>query len=639
MAKACSGVGRRPGDGRGRTLARFLLGGCLFLGTSWASAWGAPAVSKMLEYKPRHDVAYSTPAPAQQADCKVELVKGRAGSGWALKDAQGKMVRQFYSSDGRNVDSYSYYRDGVEVYREIVTAGSRAPDQFRWLNAGGSKWGVDEDRNGTIDSWKAISPEEVSQEVLKALATRDLARFQALLITDADITALGLPADKADAIRAKRAKVKAKFEATLAKLTKLTEKAEWTHLETGVPECLPADLTGAKADIYRHTRATVLFQVGEANEWFQVGTMYLVGSAWKVIDAPTPGAGYSDVSEDDPRQKPGIGIGIDDPKLLELVEALTAHDKKAVPTVAAGAVGHHIERANILEKIVASAKPDQRDPWIRQVADSLSSAVQAGATPDGAAVGRLESLESQLVKVLPGNNLTAYVSFRRMQADYSVKLGKGDKDFNKVQQDWLVKLTGFITAYPKGEDTPDAMLQAGMVCEFLGKDVEAKNWYSQLSTNFKDKPQAVKAEGAIRRLSLEGSLMQVVAPLLKDASTPFDIDQMKGKVVVVYYWASWNGQAVSDFAKLKVIADANPKEVEILSVNLDSTIEEARAFVAKNSPVGTHLYQPGGLDSKPATQYGITVLPSLFVVGKDGKCVNKSAQVSTVDEEVKKLLK
>jgi len=590
----------------------------------------------MLEYKPRHDVAYTTPETAQQTDCKVELVKGKIGSGWALKDGQGKLVRQFYSSDGRNVDTYSYYRDGVEVYREIVTPGSRSADQFRWLNAGGAKWGIDEDRNGTIDSWKAISPEEVSQEILKALATRDLARLQALLVTDADLTALGLPAEKADAIRAKRVKVKAKFEATIAKLTKLSEKAVWTHLETGVPQCLPTELTGAKADIYRHTRATVLFQVGEANEWFQVGTMYQVGAAWKIIDAPSPGAGYSEVPDDE--LKADGGIGIEDPKTLKLVEALTELDKKTVPT-GAGAVAHHIARADILEKIVFAIEAKQRDPWIRQFADSLSSAAQAGTSADSPAVVRLDSLEKQLVQQIPASNLTAYVAFRRMQADYSVKLGKGEKDFNKVQQDWLERLTGFVKAYPKGEDTPDAMLQAGMVCEFLGKDVEAKNWYSQLSTGFKDKPQAVKAEGAIRRLSLEGSAMQVAAPLLKDSATPFDIETLKGKIVVVYYWASWNGQAASDFTKLKAVVDANPKDVEILSVNLDNTPADATGFVTKNAPVGTHLYQPGGLDSRLATQYGITVLPSLFLVGKDGKCVSKSGQVSTVDDDVKKLLK
>ena len=636
MTMASTGVGRRPGNGRGYTLARFILGGALFLGTSWASAWGAPpAVSKMLEYKPRHEIACTTPATAQEADCKVELVKGAAGSGWALKDPQGKLVRKFYSSNGTSVDSYSYYRDGVEVYREVVSPGSRVPDQFRWMNAGGSKWGVDEDRNGTIDSWKTISPEEVSQEILKALATRDLARLQALMLTDADIASLGIPADIAAAIKAKRAGVKEKFEATIAKLTKLGEKSKWTHLETSVPQCMPADLTGAKADIYRHRRATVLFETGEANEWFQVGTMYLVGTAWKIVDAPSPGAGGETETVDEGKSKGGIGI--DDPKTLELVEALTKLDKKAVPTGGA-AVAHHIERADILEKIVFAIKAEQRDPWIRQLADSLSSAVQAGSAADAPAAVRLDSLEKQLEKAMPGNNLTAYVAFRRMQADYSVKLGKGEKNFNKVQEDWLVTLAGFVKAYPKAEDTPDAMLQAGMVCEFLGKDAEAKSWYTQIATGFKDKTQAAKAEGAIRRLSLEGSPMQVAAPLLKDSATPFDIDSLKGKVVIVYYWASWNGQAASDFTKLKAIAESNPREVEIVSVNLDTTVDEAKAFVSKNAPVGTHLYQTGGLDSRPATQYGITVLPSLFLVGKDGKCVNKSAQLGTMDDEVKKLL-
>src|SRR5262249_10920344 len=155
------------------------------LGTSLASVWGAPPVSKMLEYNPRHEVNISTPTAAEQTNCTVELLKSKTGgSGWVLKDPQGKLLRRFFSSDGRNVDTYSYYKDGIEVYREVVSPGSPKPDNFRWVNGGGSKWGVDEDRNGTIDNWKAISAEEVSQEVLRALATRDLRRLEALLLTD-----------------------------------------------------------------------------------------------------------------------------------------------------------------------------------------------------------------------------------------------------------------------------------------------------------------------------------------------------------------------------------------------------------------------------------------------------------------------
>jgi hypothetical protein len=589
----------------------------------------------MLEYQPRHEVTLTTPTTAEQSSCKVELVKAKVGSGWVLKDSQGRVLRRFYSSDGRNVDTYSYYRDGVEVYRESVSPGSRGPDQFRWLNAGGSKWGVDEDKNGSIDTWKAISAEEVSQEILRALATRNLHRLEACLVTDEDIRALGLPSEMAEDIRARRKGTKAKFDATAAKLTKLNDKATWLHLETAAPQCLPADETGARADILRHARATVLFESGGSSEWFQLGPMLLVGSAWKVIDAPSPGAAIEEKGDGGPK---GMDIG-QDPKLQKLIEELTTLDKQNVGSSGAAAARHHLSRADILEKIVAAVKPADRDPWIRQVADSLSSAVQSSASGDQTAAARLLSLEKQLVQHMQGSNLAAYVTFRRLQADYSSKLGAAkSQDFNKVQQEWLEKLTGFVKDYPKAEDTPDAMLQLGMVCEFLAKEVEAKNWYATLARSFADKPQGAKGAGSVKRLELEGRPLRLAGPLLSNPATAYDIDQLRGKVVVVYYWASWNGQAAADFAKLKALIDASKGQVEALCINLDGTAEEAKAFLGKNPAPGVHVFQAGGLDSKLATQYGITVLPCLFLVGKDGKCVSKSAQVSTLDEEVKKQL-
>src|SRR5262249_25906447 len=155
---------------------------------------------------------------------------------------------------------------------------------------------------------------------------------------------------------------------------------------------------------------------------------------------------------------------------------------------------------------------------------------------------------------------------------------------------------------------------------------------------FPDKIQGQKGDGSYRRLTLEGKILQVSGPTLAEASTPFDIEQLRGKVVVVYYWASWNGQAVSDFSKLKNILRDN-KEVELLGVNLDAKIEDAKDFLAKNTVPGTQLYQPGGLESKLGIQYGINVLPSILLAGKDGKCFNKAGQISTLEDDIKKHLK
>jgi hypothetical protein len=612
-----------------RAIARLFVGGCVALGAFVGQAVAAPDAAKMLTYKPKQEVSITTPTEAELSRCTVDLDKprGGVGSSWVLKGPDGRLLRRYYSSSGGAVDLYSYYKDGIEVYREIVSPGAKAPDQFRWINAGGSKYGVDLDKDGTIDTWKVISVEEVSQELMKAMANKDFARFQALTVSDADLKALGLSGEMADAIKAKRKDHKARFEATVAKLTKLTTKANWLHVETPAPDCVLAESTGAKGDILRYPRGTVLFEAGGASDWFQTGAMIKVGDAWKLIEGPAPGAAPTV----DERTADGGKTMTVDPAVQKLVEALTDLEKKGG--------NQHIARADLLEKIIAKVKPTERDPWIRQLADSLSSAAQAEGKATSAGLTRLGSLETQLVKYMPGANLTAYVTFRRLQAEYSISLSTSDsKKFNDVQKGWLTKLDSFVKAYPKSEDAPDAMLQLGMVCEFLGKEVEAKNWYLALVRAHPDKPQALKGEGAARRLGLEGKTMKLAAPLLTDAGTPYDIDQLRGKLVIVYYWASWNGNAVEDFTKLKAVLDKN-KDTALLCVNLDQTPDEGKAFLTKHRIPGTHIYRPGGLDSKLAAQYGVMVLPSLFLVGKDGKCVNKGVQIGTVEDEVKKALK
>jgi hypothetical protein len=223
-----------------RATQLLLLAGCLAL--SVAPAWGAPTVEKMLQFTPRQQgVNYTTPSGADLEKCKVELIKGQGkGSGWLLRDPSGQPLRVFFDTNGDSkLDVWSYYKDGAEVYREVDTTFNGRPDQYRWLNAGGMKWGIDEARDGRIKAWKAISAEEVSQEILQSLINKDYARFEALLITDAEIKALELSADQSTRLREQRKNAAAKFQDTLTKLTSLSAKANWIHLETQAPQCVP----------------------------------------------------------------------------------------------------------------------------------------------------------------------------------------------------------------------------------------------------------------------------------------------------------------------------------------------------------------------------------------------------------------
>ena len=255
-----------------RNFAALIL--CAGLAQSSMAA-GEPSVADILAFKPKQaGVLIDLPSTAAQSTCKVELVTGKAlpggkqETGWALKDGNGRMLRKFMDTAGDGkVHIWSYYIAGIEAYREVDTNGDGVADNFRWLGVNGSKWGIDKDQNGSIDSWIVISPEEVSQEVLAAVANKDSKRLQALLITDDDLKELGLPAGESNRIQGKRAKAGEQFNKTTAELVKLSpEKTLWVHLEVKNPQTTLAEELGTKNDLVRYSRGTILYQDGDPKE-------------------------------------------------------------------------------------------------------------------------------------------------------------------------------------------------------------------------------------------------------------------------------------------------------------------------------------------------------------------------------------
>lgn len=609
----------------------------LFVGAGLAQA-ATPTPAQILQFKPRQEgVQPSLPRPGEETSCKVELAKGSGkGSGWILRDGAGQILRRFFdTNDDNKIDVWSYYREGQEIYREIDTNHNGAADQFRWVNAGGARWGLDTNEDGTIESWQLLSPEEASQELVRALATNNANRFRALVLGEADLKQMDLSGDWARGYREKAAGALGRFQAAVAKLE--GAKPSWLHLELGSPQCSPTDATGSRFDLIRHPRGTILVDLGGKTEWLQSGEMIQVGAAWKLVDGPAVGA----IAEEEGSKLAGRLDFDKDPELKKLVDDLANLDKDpALAGTPAEVSRHHIRRADQLEKIAARLKPEDRDPWIRQVADSLAGAAQASRDADPAGMQRLSALADQLAKALPGGNLTAYVVFRHLQAEYSQKISRPGEDFSKVQLDWIAKLSQFVTSYPKFEETVEALLQLGMVSEFLGKETEARTWYGQAAKAFGDKPQGIKAAGAVRRLESEGQPFRMAGATMGPNPAAFDMSAVSGKVVIVYFWASWNNQSIGDFAKLKALLEVHgPKGLELVTVNCDQTPAEGLAVVQRAGVGGHHLHQPGGLDGKLCSEQGLLVLPHMFLVGKDGKVVNKNGQLATIEDDIRRQAK
>src|SRR5260370_42690791 len=99
-------------------------------------------------------------------------------------------------------------------------------------------------------------------------------------------------------------------------------------------------------------------------------------------------------------------------------------------------------------------------------------------------------------------------------------------------------------------------------------------------------------------------------------------------------------RCVAHFAVLKSLLDPyGGKGLTLVCVNLHNTAVEANAYLQRTPAPGIPLFQPGGLESPLATQYGIMAVPNLFLVDKDGKVISRTIQqVSSLDDELRKRL-
>ncbi len=598
----------------------------------------AVTVEDAFKVQPRQKgVAITTPTPDVVQRCTVTAIPNpkdpKSPMGYVVRDANNRTLRQFVSYDGKSFNIIAFYTDGAEAYREVYPPTAGEPYQFRWLGANGTKWGIDKDRDGVIDEWVVMSPEELSQELFQAVLNNDVKRAAALTLNKANLDTLGLQGGEAQRLLDRAGGVGARVAKASTDL-KSPPTSEWMHLQLGVPQATPADAIGTREDLVFHKAGTVLVRDGANNKSFQTGEIVQVGRAWKLVDGPSVG-----VSE----ATPGGAL------LFKGIENLVAKLNDLDQTGPAGAapaaiVAHHAKRVDLLEQIVAQAggQPDEkvRETWTKLLLDSLSAAAE-GEKLDGKHILRMKQFK-EAFGGKPGA-LGSYAWFHYLITENSIALREvGGPGLAGVQEKWRAALEEFVKANAKAEEAPEATLRLGMAFEFMNTkegDAKAKEWYEQLGKNYAGHPHAVKAIGAVKRLEAEGKPLEIAGTNLTTGQ-PFNVGALKGKVVVVYYCANWSSTLGDDAKKLKaLVKEYGPKGLELVTICLDNDAKAATQTVAAHELPGTVLHAPGGLDGSPlAAQYGIIVVPHIFVADKAGNVVNRNAQAANLDDEVKKLL-
>ncbi len=178
--------------------------------------------------------------------------------------------------------------------------------------------------------------------------------------------------------------------------------------------------------------------------------------------------------------------------------------------------------------------------------------------------------------------------------------------------------------------------------ELAGDKQLATQAYSQFSKILAKNQDKLAQElsklmaGAARRLNLVGNPIQIVGTTVE--GKPFDWNQLRGRVVLVDFWATWCGPCIQEIPSIKKAYQAyHDKGFEVVAISLDEDRARLDQFLAKTPMPWTVLHETNGINPT-AVHYGISAVPATLLVDTQGRVVSMTARGEELEKQLEKLL-
>jgi thiol-disulfide isomerase/thioredoxin len=209
-------------------------------------------------------------------------------------------------------------------------------------------------------------------------------------------------------------------------------------------------------------------------------------------------------------------------------------------------------------------------------------------------------------------------------------------------------MAALLAADPNDVQTAGLAMQlAGAFEHMTGGDELAAAAYKAFgpalakSSNEQIRGMGESFAGTLRRLSLPGNPMEIKGTLLSGKA--FDQKSLAGKVVLVDFWATWCGPCIAEIPNvLEQYEKYHDKGFEVVGVSLDQDREALEKFVAEQKipwPILFEKPEGEGWQHPLATFYGITGIPTVVLIGRDGKVITLDARGEKLGDRLDELFK